>query len=111
MEPIDRQIVQCLQYDGRAPFRRIADALGVSEQTIARRYRGLLADGALRVQVQPDERAAGRQRWFVRVQCRPDAADALADSMAGRDDVSWVSITSGGAEIICVAFSDTRPGG
>jgi hypothetical protein len=26
--------------------------------------------------------------------------------MAARDDVSWVSITSGGSEIICVAFSD-----
>jgi DNA-binding Lrp family transcriptional regulator len=106
MEAIDLQIVQCLLRDGRAPFRRIAAALGVSEQTVARRYRGLLAAGALRVQVQPDERVTGRQRWFVRVQCRPDAAAALADSMAARDDVSWVSITSGGSEITCVAFSD-----
>jgi DNA-binding Lrp family transcriptional regulator len=60
----------------------------------------------LRVQVQPDESVTGEQRWFVRVQCRPDAAAALADSMAARDDVSWVSITSGGAEIVCVAFTD-----
>ncbi len=106
MEALDLQIVQCLLRDGRAPFRRIAGALGVSEQTVARRYRGLLAAGVLRVQVQPDERVTGRQRWFVRVQCRPDAAAALADSMAARDDVSWVSITSGGSEIICVAFTD-----
>jgi DNA-binding Lrp family transcriptional regulator len=106
MEALDLQIVQCLLRDGRAPFRRIAEALGVSEQTVARRYRGLLAEGALRVQVQPDERVTGQQRWFVRVQCRPDAAAALADSMAARGDVSWVSITSGGSEIVCVAFSD-----
>ena len=106
MEAVDLQIVQCLLRDGRAPFRRIAEALGVSEQTVARRYRGLLAEGALRVQVQPDERVTGQQRWFVRVQCRPDAAGALADSMAARGDVSWVSITSGGSEIVCVAFSD-----
>src|SRR5580704_7897598 len=106
VEPIDMQIIQCLLRDGRAPFRRVAAALGVSEQTVARRYRGLLAAGALRVQVQPDERVTGRQRWFVRVQCRPDSAAVLADSMAARDDVSWVSITSGGSEIVCVAFSD-----
>src|SRR5580658_3003043 len=106
MEALDLQIVQCLLRDGRAPFRRIAEALGVSEQTVARRYRGLLAAGALRVQVQPDDRVAGRQRWFVRAQCRPDSAAVLADSMAARDDVSWVSITSGGSEIVCVAFSD-----
>src|ERR1700722_4885922 len=106
MEALDLRIVQCLLRDGRAPFRRIAEALGVSEQTVARRYRGLLAAGALRVQVQPDERVTGQQRWFVRVQCRPDAAAALAGSMAARDDVSWVSITSGGSEIVCVAFRD-----
>jgi DNA-binding Lrp family transcriptional regulator len=106
MEALDLQIVQCLLRDGRAPFRRIAEALEVSEQTVARRYRGLLAEGALRVQVRPDERVTGQQRWFVRVQCRPDAAAALADSMAARGDVSWVSITSGGSEIVCVAFSD-----
>src|SRR5580693_1206679 len=106
MEAVDLQIVQCLVRDGRAPLRRIARVLGVSEQTVARRYRGLLAAGALRVQAQPDERATGQQRWFVRVQCRPDAAAALADSMAARGDVSWVSITSGGSEIVCVAFSD-----
>src|SRR5580692_3175696 len=106
MEALDLQIVQCLLRDGRAPFRRITEALGVSEQTVARRSRGLNAEGALRVQVQPDERVTGQQRWFVRVQCRPDAAAALADSMAARGDVSWVSITSGGSEIVCVAFSD-----
>jgi DNA-binding Lrp family transcriptional regulator len=106
MDALDLQIVQCLLHDGRAPFRRVAGALGVSEQTVARRYRGLLAAGALRVQVQPDERVTGRQRWFVRVQCKPDAAAVLAASMAARDDVSWVSITSGGSEIVCVTFSD-----
>jgi DNA-binding Lrp family transcriptional regulator len=31
MEALDLQIVQCLLRDGRAPFRRIAGALGVSE--------------------------------------------------------------------------------
>jgi hypothetical protein len=83
----------------------------MSEQTVARRYLGLLAAGVLRVQAQPDERVTGRQRWFVRVQCRPDAAGALAaSSMAARDDVSWVSITSGGSEIVCVAWRTAAPG-
>jgi DNA-binding Lrp family transcriptional regulator len=106
VEALDHQIVQCLLRDGRASFRRIADVLGVSEQTVSRRYRTLRSDGVLRVQVLPDERTLGLKRWFVRVRCRPDAAEALADAMAARDDVSWLSITSGGSEIICVAFSD-----
>lgn len=70
------------------------------------RHRALHADGALRVRALPDSRATGRRRWFVRVQCRPDAAGTLAEAIAARDDVSWVSTTSGGSEIVCVAFTD-----
>src|ERR1700709_2130108 len=36
MDRIDRQIMHCIQRDGRASFRRIAEVLGVSEQTVAR---------------------------------------------------------------------------
>ncbi len=106
MERIDRQIVHCLRHDGRASFRRIADVLGVSEQTVARRYRALRTRGALRVQALPDARAAGDRTWFVRMRCRPDSTDALADAVAARADVSWVSITSGGSEIVCVTRTD-----
>jgi DNA-binding Lrp family transcriptional regulator len=106
VERIDRQIVHCLRYDGRASFRRIAEVLGVSEQTVARRYRALRSRGALRVQALPD--AAGDRTWFVRMRCRPDSTDALADAVAARADVSWVSITSGGSEIVCVTHSDPR---
>jgi DNA-binding Lrp family transcriptional regulator len=105
VDRIDRQIVHCLQRDSRASFRRIADVLGVSEQTVARRYRALHGDGSLRVIVLPDPRASGEQMWFARVLCRPGSADALADAIAARDDVSWVSITAGGGEILCVTRS------
>jgi DNA-binding Lrp family transcriptional regulator len=108
VERIDRQIVHCLRHDGRASFRRIADVLGVSEQTVARRYRALRSRGALRVQALPDARAAGDRTWFVRMRCRPDSTDALADAVAARADVSWVSITSGGSEIVCVTRTDPQ---
>jgi DNA-binding Lrp family transcriptional regulator len=106
VERLDRQIVHCLLQDGRLSFRRIAEVLDVSEQTVARRLRAMLSDGAVRVQALPDARATGLRAWFVRMQCRPDAAAALADAMAARDDVSWVSVTSGGSEIVCVARSN-----
>ncbi|BEP15581.1 AsnC family transcriptional regulator [Acidothermaceae bacterium B102] len=106
MDRIDRQIIHCLQRDGRASFRRMADVLGVSEQTVARRYRSLVSDGAIRLLVLTDARASGDQAWFVRIVCRPDAADALAEAIAARDDVSWVTVTSGGSELSCVTRSD-----
>jgi DNA-binding Lrp family transcriptional regulator len=102
MDRIDRQIVHCLQRDGRASFRRIAEVLDVSEQTVARRYRALHASGTVAVVVLP----SARESWFVRIRCRPDAADALADALAAREDVSWVAVTAGGGELTCGAYTD-----
>src|SRR3954447_5816865 len=37
-DELDRRLVHALQIDGRAPFSAIADVLGVSDRTVARRY-------------------------------------------------------------------------
>jgi DNA-binding Lrp family transcriptional regulator len=49
IDATDRRIVQAMQIDGRAPFSRVAAALGLSEQTVNRRWRRLRADGVVRV--------------------------------------------------------------
>jgi DNA-binding Lrp family transcriptional regulator len=105
MDVVDRQILHCLQHRGRASFRRIGDVVGVSEQTVARRYRALVDAGAVRVVLLPQSRADGEQTWFVRITCRPDAVDALAEAVAVREDVSWVSVNAGGGEVVCVTSS------
>lgn len=98
LDRIDYQIVHALMVDGRAPFSRVAAVLGVSEQTVARRWRRLRADGVARVLglTQP---GSDQPRWFVRVRVQPAAAGAVADALARRPDVSWVSLSAGGAEI------------
>ncbi|MBK3565301.1 MULTISPECIES: Lrp/AsnC family transcriptional regulator [unclassified Streptomyces] len=111
MDRTDRRIVQCLLRDGRASFRRIADVAEVSEQTVARRYRALVADGAVRVRALPSHVRLGDQTWFVRVRCRPDATDALADALAAREDTAYVSVTSGGSEIVCQTHTGLRDQG
>jgi DNA-binding Lrp family transcriptional regulator len=107
LDRLDRQIVHALRVSGRAPLRRIAEALGSSEQTVARRYRRLREGGVMRVIVLPrvDDRGQG---WFVRLQVTPSATVAFAELLARRDDVSWVSLTAGGAEIVCAMQPRTR---
>ena len=104
IDAIDRQIVHAMQVDGRAPFSRLATVLGVSEQTVARRWRRLRADGVVRVLglASPD---ATEPSWHIRVRVQPAAAASVADALARRPDVSWVSLTAGGSEITC----STRP--
>jgi DNA-binding Lrp family transcriptional regulator len=101
MDDLDRQIFQALQIDPRAGFHQIADVLGVSEQTVARRYRRLRGDGLLRVIGLVDPRHIGQSEWMVRVGCRPGGVGPLADALARRDDVSWVTLSAGGSEIVC----------
>lgn len=98
--------------DGRAPMRRIGEVVGVSEQTAARRYNALHGAGVLRVVVGPSPVAAGTRLWLLRLQCRPGSAGTLGERLAARDDVGWVALLSGGAELMCTATvpADAAPG-
>ncbi|CUU55310.1 DNA-binding transcriptional regulator, Lrp family [Parafrankia irregularis] len=100
-DELDRQIVQALQIDGRAPFSRVGAALGVADQTVARRYRRMVAAGALRVFGVPNTHQFGHGHWMIRLRCVPDAVRAVADALARRSDTSWVHLLSAGTEISC----------
>ena len=106
LDALEQQLVHALQIDGRAPFSRIAAVLGASDRTIARRYHRLRSTGALRVVGLPHSRRLGRVDWIVRLGCVPDAAPAIAATVARRDDTSWVGLTSGGTEITFVTHTD-----
>ncbi|MBV9795099.1 MAG: AsnC family transcriptional regulator [Actinobacteria bacterium] len=96
---LDIQLLYALQLDGRAPFSLIGEVLGVSDQTIARRYNRLRSAGLLRVRglIEPD--LIGLTSWIIRVQCTPNAAAPVAEALARRSDTAFVSLISGGTEV------------
>ncbi|MEU6040596.1 AsnC family transcriptional regulator [Actinomadura sp. NPDC047616] len=98
---MDHALVHALQIDGRASFRTIAEVLGTSEHTIARRYRKLRSHGILRVVGLLNGPRFGHTSWSVRLVCTPDAAGSVAGALARRDDTVWVRLLSGGTEIAC----------
>ncbi len=106
-DQLDIQLLHALQIDGRASFSLIADVLGVSDQTIARRYNRLRSAGMLRVRGLADPDRIGLTSWIVRVQCTPNAATAVAEALARRPDTAWISLTSGGTEITAVVRTRT----
>jgi DNA-binding Lrp family transcriptional regulator len=111
LDELDRCLVHALQLDGRAPLSYIAEVLGVSDQTVARRYRRLRGSGAMRVLGLPHARRFGQIEWLVRVRCTPDSAAGIAGALARRDDTSWVSLTAGGTEIVCLTRAPHRADG
>jgi Lrp/AsnC family transcriptional regulator for asnA, asnC and gidA len=59
IDEIDKVIVDKLSLNGRMPFADIANPLGVSKETIARRYEKLKQNGDLKVVVQIDPAKLG----------------------------------------------------
>ncbi|MFE2913247.1 Lrp/AsnC family transcriptional regulator [Kitasatospora indigofera] len=108
LDDLDRAIAQALMVDGRAAFSRIAEVLGVSDQTVIRRYRRLRTAGVLRVLGLPVGHRVGLYESWLRIQCTPDAAVAVADALARRPDIAWVTLVAGGTEIHCITRARTK---
>ncbi|MCX5295745.1 Lrp/AsnC family transcriptional regulator [Streptomyces sp. NBC_00193] len=108
LDPLDRSLVQALTIDGRAPFSRLAEVLEVSDQTVVRRYRRLRTTGLIRVVGLPLGSRVGLFESWLRVQCAPDAALPVAEALARRPDIAWVTLGSGGTEIHCMTRARTR---
>ncbi|MEU8926912.1 AsnC family transcriptional regulator [Kitasatospora sp. NPDC048545] len=106
-DPLDVQILHALHLDGRVPFARVAEVIGVSDQTVARRYSRLRSSNALRVWGLVDRTRLGHVEWLVRIRCTPDSAQTIARSLVRRNDTSWISRTSGGTELVCVTTAAT----
>ncbi|WP_251072804.1 Lrp/AsnC family transcriptional regulator [Streptomyces sp. ISL-43] len=108
MDSLDRSLVQALVIDGRAAFSRIAEVLEVSDQTVVRRYRRLRSTGLIRVVGLPLGSRVGLFESWLRVQCAPDAALPVAEALARRPDIAWVTLNSGGTEVHCMTRARTR---
>jgi DNA-binding Lrp family transcriptional regulator len=105
VDRLDRRIIQALYLDPRAPFSRLSEVLGPSEQTIARRYRRLFDRRVVRVVGQLDSQRLGRSDWAVRIRCAPGSAPAVATRLAEHPDTAWVQLTAGGTEIFSTIYS------
>jgi DNA-binding Lrp family transcriptional regulator len=110
VDDLDRQLAQCLGVDGRAPFSAIAEVLGVSDQTVARRYRRLRSTGALRVVGLKYPKSTGYANWFLRLRCVPGSGEAIAAALARRADTAWVQLLSGDTEVLCSLRGESADG-
>ena len=107
LDDVDRQLLHALLIAPRAPFRLLGDVIGISDQTVARRYRRLAQTADLRVHGAVSGQRAGWVDWLVRIQAAPGSAERIATALARRPDTRWVRLFSGGAEINCTLQART----
>lgn len=102
LDDLDRRLLHALHLDGRVSFRTLAAVLGVSDQTVSRRYSALRSRHGVRVVGRTDPLRIGETSWFVRIRCAPSAVAKIGAALARRSDTSWVKVTSGGTELVAV---------
>ncbi|WP_457971652.1 Lrp/AsnC family transcriptional regulator [Arthrobacter sp. D1-17] len=99
LDSLDQRIVAALQIDGRAPWAKIASALGEAERTVARRGADLLRDGRVRIRALPNPSRGKRLEQFVlKVTCNPGAAGISAAALARRPETFFTYILTGSAD-------------
>jgi len=96
LDNTDMQIVEKLSSSGRAPFSRIAKSLGVSTDTVSRRYDALLENDYIKVCVQINPLMLGYSGLLsFYVAFASESKKQAIESIAEIPDVSYLAKISG----------------
>jgi DNA-binding Lrp family transcriptional regulator len=98
MDPIDARIVAAVQADARASYAQLATMVDVSETTVMRRLQRLRSSGEL---VIIGWRCGLGQPVFLQLRTEPGHTLQVAQTVAARADVRFLTTVSGRSDIIC----------
>jgi Lrp/AsnC family transcriptional regulator for asnA, asnC and gidA len=100
LDDVSRAIIEQLQQDGRRPYARIAEAVGLSEAAVRQRVQRLLDSGIMQIVGVTDPMQVGFSRQaMVGVRTRGDTRK-VADALAGFDEVDYVVVTAGSLDVL-----------
>ena len=100
LDDVSRAIIEQLQQDGRRPYARIAEAVGLSEAAVRQRVQRLLDAGIIQIVGVTDPMQVGFARQaMVGVRTRGDTRK-VADALAAFDEVAYVVVTAGSIDVL-----------
>jgi len=100
LDDVSRAIIEQLQEDGRRSYARIAAAVGLSEAAVRQRVQRLLDTGVMQIVAVTDPLQVGFSRQaMIGVKVRGDTR-AVADVLAGFDEVDYVVISAGSLDLL-----------
>ena len=100
LDRIDQSIIEALQKNGRASFRRIAADIGISEATVRARYGRLCDDDILQVTGVTNPLGLGFEAMAMVGVRTSGAPEPVADEIAKWDEADYVVITAGQYDIL-----------
>lgn len=106
MDSLDTHLIALLQRNCRLPQQELADALGVSARTVAKRMATLEADGTLQLIAVTDIHAAGNEYIVqVGVQVEGCAAVDVAQRIAQLPQIIHANVVLGRFDIELIAIA------
>lgn len=98
----DRKMLALMKDDGRASFRSVADALGMNESTIRRRFETLRANGCITVTTLVPAASLGFQSEILLwITAAPPLLDTVARKLSRNRGVRYVGATLNGSCLMC----------
>ena len=108
IDELDKQLIDELQQDGRAVFVDLAHKLGVSEGTIRKRYRRLVADEVIKVVAVPSLRKLGCGFLAIMgLQVRVHELRKVAEQLVKNHHVCYVSFVTGRYDFLAMVMTES----
>jgi len=106
---LDLEIVNALQINPRAEWSRVADALGLSGPTVARRWNALAEQGQAWITPSPGQRYLNAG-WsaFIHLSSTPGQSEELLERLCAEPAFATVSLVSGPHDIFMDCFASSH---
>jgi len=109
LDDIDRSIISHLQFDGRAPYTKIAKELGVSEGAVRRRVKRLIDAGVMQIVAiaQPDK-LGWNETGIIGIKVQANRIDEVAKAVSQLPEVSYLVQAAGEFDLLAEVFCRNR---
>ncbi len=107
LDPASRAIIEHLQQDGRRPFAEIAEAVGISEESVRRRVEQLRSAGMMQIVAVTDPLQLGFARQAMLGVIVDGPLKPVAAELARIEEVDYVVITAGGFDILAEVVGES----
>jgi Lrp/AsnC family transcriptional regulator for asnA, asnC and gidA len=101
LDDVGKAIIEQLQEDGRRPYTKIAQAVGLSEAAVRQRVQQLVDDGTLQIVAVTDPLRLGFRRMAM-IGLRVDGdIRRVAEKLADVPEIDYLVVTAGSFDVLC----------
>jgi Lrp/AsnC family transcriptional regulator for asnA, asnC and gidA len=101
LDKAGKAIVEQLQEDGRRPYTRIGQAVGLSEGAVRQRVQQMIDDGVMQIVAVTDPLRLGFRRMAM-IGLKVDGdLRTVADKLAQVPEIDYLVVTAGSFDLLC----------